>query len=86
LQLLIKGENMRKIALVVVGSLLIASNVFAGNASSLDADALAKTILNMHKFSGSEKGSFAIVYGGQDISRGLGGAASSKIGSPVFVG
>jgi hypothetical protein len=85
LQLLTKGENMRKIALVVVGSLLIASNVFAGNAGSLDADALAKTILNMHKFSGSEKGSFAIVYGGQDISRGSNGAGNSRIDHP-FVG
>jgi hypothetical protein len=77
---------MRKMALLVVGTLLIASNVFAGTAGSLDADALAKTILNMHKFSGSEKGSFAIVYGGQDISRGSNGAATSRIDHSILVG
>ncbi len=62
---------MRKMAFLVIGTLLIASNVFAGNAGSLDATALAKSILNVHKASTSNKGSFAIVYGGQDISRSI---------------
>jgi hypothetical protein len=77
---------MRKMAFIVIGTLLIASNVFAGTAGSLDAGALAKSILNTQKFSGSEKGSFAIVYGGQDISRGGIGAVNSRIVHPVFVG
>jgi hypothetical protein len=72
---------MRKMALLVLGTLLMASNVYAGNAA-LDPTALANTILNMHKSSVAEKGSFAIVYGGQDISR----STNSRIDHPVLIG
>ncbi len=73
---------MRKMAFLVIGTLLIASNVFAGNAGSLDANAIAKTILNAHKASTSEKGSFAIVYGGQDISHSVNAATLN----PTLIG
>jgi hypothetical protein len=76
---------MRKLALLAVSALLIASNVTSALAQSLDAKALAKTILNIHKFKNPKKGSFAIVYGGQDISRPNPGQPE-RFGSPVLVG
>jgi hypothetical protein len=72
---------MRKIALYVASALLITSNAFAGNAV-LDFTAMAKAILNPPKTSlPSESGRFAIVYGGQDISRD-----ASRYDRPVQVG
>jgi hypothetical protein len=63
---------MRKLAHVALAAttLLIALNAYAAHTTDLDARSLANTILNVHKAPGSDKGSFAIVYGGQDISRG----------------
>lgn len=73
---------MRKMAFLVIGTLLIASNVFAGNAVSLDVNAIAKTILNAHNASPSEKGSFTIVYGGQDFSNNV----NTAILNPTLIG
>ncbi len=61
---------MRKIAFLL-GSLLIASSAFAGTASSLDANSLTRAINNAHTINSSGK-SFAMVYGGEDISRSNG--------------
>jgi hypothetical protein len=83
---LIKGEIMRKLALCAAGALLIAFNAFAADTQKIDAQSMAKTILDMHKFTGSEKGSFAIVYGGQDISRGSIGPGTTRFDEPVLVG
>jgi hypothetical protein len=57
-----------KIATLAVIGALMASNVFA--ASTLNVKALTKAISNSHKRTGGDKGSFVMVYGGQDISRG----------------
>jgi hypothetical protein len=84
IQLLFKGENMRKIALITASTMLIASTVFAGTAGSLDANALAKSIVNIHNTS-SEKGSFSIVYGGEDISRTI-RETNSHINQPILAG
>ncbi len=55
---------------VLLCTLLISSSIFAANnRTTLNTHALANTILNAHNLSSHEKGSFAIVYGGQDISR-----------------
>ncbi|MDR3477101.1 MAG: hypothetical protein P4M14_03630 [Gammaproteobacteria bacterium] len=75
---------MRKLAILVLGTLLMISNSFAGS-TGLDAQSLSKS-LNAHKVTGSEKGSFEIVYGGQDISRGSIGATLPSIDSPILVG
>jgi hypothetical protein len=57
---------MRKLALLV-GSLILSFNAFAAT-QSFNAQDMANAIVNPQKVVGSEKGSFAIVYGGQDIS------------------
>jgi hypothetical protein len=58
---------MRKTALLALTTLLITSHAFAG---TLNPASLAHTILNGHQYTGSNKGTFSIVYGGKDISRG----------------
>jgi hypothetical protein len=80
-----RGEKMKNLAVFAISALLIASNATAAPAQKLDAKALAKTILNVHQFKGSEKGSFAIVYGGQDISRSN-PAQPGSFGSPILLG
>jgi hypothetical protein len=80
-----RGVKMKKLAVFAISALLIATNATAAPAQKLDAKALAKTILNVHQFKGSEKGSFAIVYCGQDISRNTPGQPG-RFGSPVLLG
>jgi hypothetical protein len=60
---------MKVSALVLISGLLMVSNVFAAQAV-LNAKTLSQAITNAHQRSGADKGSFVIVYGGQDISRG----------------
>lgn len=81
-----KGDIMRKLAILAASSLLIAFNAFASEAASIDAKSLAKTIMNMHKVSSAEKGSFAIVYGGQDISRGNSLGQRATVNEPILIG
>jgi hypothetical protein len=59
---------MKIAAIAFIGALLMVSNVFAE--SALNVKALTKAISNTHQRTGGDKGSFVIVYGGQDISRG----------------
>ena len=58
---------MRQVTLIIASVLLMVSNVSAGN--TVDSKALVKAMDNLHQRTGVDKGSFAIVYGGQDISR-----------------
>ena len=58
---------MRKLVIFGVATLLIASNVMASD-KNLDSKGLADTILNMHNIKSSDKGSAAMIYGGEDIS------------------
>jgi hypothetical protein len=74
---------MAKVTLIIAGFLLMASNVFADN--SVDTKALVKAMTNLHQHTGADKGSFAIVYGGEDISRGN-NAIISRAGNTVLVG
>lgn len=55
---------MRKLLLL---ALLLSSSAFA---TTIDGNELARDIVNSQKTTTSNNGSFAIVYGGQDISRG----------------
>ena len=76
---------MRKLATIILGSLLIISNSFAA-AAGLDAQSLTKALKSSHKVTGAEKGSFDIVYGGQDISRGSIGTSLPGQDTQVMVG
>jgi hypothetical protein len=78
---------MRKLAIIAAASaMLIASNAHAAKTQQLDPKALAQTIMNLHKFTGNDKGSFAIVYGGQDISRGRSVQPAASFVDPVYIG
>jgi hypothetical protein len=76
---------MRKLAIIAASALLIASNAFAEKANQLNAKAMAQTIMNLHKYSGSNNGRFAIEYGGQDIYRGR-SVQPASFADPVYVG
>jgi hypothetical protein len=61
------GGFMKIVTLAVI-CVLMAANVFA--ASTINLKALDKAISHNHQRTGNDKGSFVMVYGGQDISRG----------------
>ena len=73
---------MKKNALLVVSVLLISTNVLSG---TIDAEALAKSILSKPTYTGDRTGSFNIVYGGQDISRGNIDLQSGKIDEAIAI-
>jgi hypothetical protein len=77
---------MKKFALLLTSALLISTSLFSEAASAIDAHALAQSILSKQKYSGAKAGSFTIVYGGQDISRGSLDLHSSSLDKTALVG
>ncbi len=76
---------MKIVSIFAVSALLIATNATAASPQKLDAQALAKTILNVHQIKNSEKGDIAIAYAGQDISRSI-PIQAGRLGSPILLG
>ncbi|GEM_PF-6131982 len=78
---------MRKLALLWISSLLVTTNLFAeANKINLSMKITAKSILHNHTLVDSKKGSFAIVYGGQDISRGSIDSQAPRVDRSVLIG
>lgn len=61
---------MRKIAILFASTLLISLSAFAGSGTSINTKSLTKAI-NAAKATAAEKGSYAIVYGGKDMSHSI---------------
>ena len=71
---------------LILTALLMTSTVYSTFAkASVDTKSMAKTILNIHQSHAPQKGSFAIVYGGQDISRGSISLMPARINQAVML-
>ena len=75
---------MKNLILTAVSALLITA-CGTSFAASLDAHNLTSALATSAA-SAANKGSFAIVYGGQDISRGSINLHEAKVYQPILVG
>lgn len=74
---------MKKTALIIASALFITANAFANDAADNTGNKIEKALTHIPSgHTVAAKGSFAMVYGGQDISHGNFGS----IDSPVLAG
>ena len=79
---------MRTLVLLLISTLLIASNAFAGTAASIDPQSLSKSLTDSHRYhsSISHNDDVAMIYGGQDVYHGGIDLQSAQAQQPIFVG